>query len=383
MKIIIAPDSFKESLSALAVADAIEAGFKDIFPNATYVKIPFADGGEGTTQTLVDATAGRLVECTVSDPLLRPIQATYGLTGDGQTAIIEVASASGLNRLTPAERNPLLTSSFGTGELIRAALDAGARHFILGIGGSATNDGGMGLLQALGVQFFDAQGQPLTHGGGALAQLQKIDVSTIDPRLADCQFDVACDVDNPLIGAKGASAVFGPQKGATPEMVLQLDHNLRRLAHVIERDLHIDVAQVAGTGAGGGLGAAALVFLGGRLRAGCEIVAQAVQLEQAIAAADLVITGEGRMDSQTLHGKTAYGVAQIAQRCGKPVLAIAGSLSEDHGVIYKHGVDAAFSAVQGVCTLETAYAQAAFNIQSTARNVAAVLRIGQGLQSKH
>ena len=379
MKIVIAPDSFKESLSAMAVSIEIEAGFKEIFPDAHYLKVPVADGGEGTVQAMIDATAGRRIDLDVSGPLGEPVHAFYGLTGGDSVAVIEMAAASGLALLSPHLRNPLRSSSYGTGELIRCALDAGARRFVLGVGGSASNDGGAGMLQALGVRLLDAQGLDLGPGGGALAQLDRIDASAIDARIKECVFDIACDVSNPLVGPEGASAVFGPQKGATADMVRQLDANLLHYAQVIARDLGQDIAHVPGAGAGGGISAAMMVFLGGRLRPGSEIVTDAIGLDLAIRDADLVITGEGRIDSQTIHGKTPIGVARVAQRHGKPVIAIAGCLTPTSGVVHSHGIDAVFAAVSRPCTIDDALAEAAFNIRSAARNIAATLKLGAAL----
>ena len=376
MKIVIAPDSYKESLSALEVAQAVEAGFRQVFPDADYVLVPVADGGEGTVDAMVAATGGRKETVTVSGPLGEPVEAFYGLTGDGDTAVIEMAAASGLALVPPDRRNPLLTSSRGTGELIRAALDAGARRFILGIGGSATNDGGAGMVQALGARLLDLEGRELDGSGGDLARLERIDVSALDPRLAECRIEVACDVDNPLTGARGASAVFGPQKGATPEMVQALDANLARLARIVERDLGVAVDAVPGAGAAGGMGAAMLAFFGATLKPGIEIVTAAVDLDTHVRDADLVITGEGRIDFQTVHGKTPIGVARVAKRHGKPVIGIAGSLGAEVGVVHAHGIDAVFSVLGKPCTLDEALRDAAANVELTARNVAAVLRIG-------
>jgi len=383
MKIVIAPDSFKESLSAMEVAIAIEAGFSEIFPHATYLKIPLADGGEGTVQAMIDATAGRRIELSVCGPLGEPVQAFYGLTGGTNSsplvAIIEMAAASGLELVPPSLRNPLRTSSYGTGELIRCALDAGARRFVLGVGGSATNDGGAGMLQALGVRLRNAQGIDLGPGGGALAQLEHIDVVHLDPRINDCVFDIACDVSNPLVGPEGASAIFGPQKGATADMVQELDANLRHYADVIARDFGQDIAHILGGGAGGGIAAAMMVFLGGRLRPGSEIINDTIGLDRIIRDADLVITGEGRIDSQTIHGKTPIGVARVAKRYDKPVIAIAGCLTPTTAIVHRHGIDAVFSAVSRPCTIHEALAEAAFNVRTAARNIAATLHIGTQL----
>jgi glycerate kinase len=380
MKIVIAPDSFKESLTAMAVANEIEAGFREIFPDAEYRKLPVADGGEGTVQAMIDASGGKLVALNVAGPLSEPVAVFYGLMGDGQTAVIEMAAASGLELVPPAQRNPLLTTSYGTGQLIRHALDAGARRFVLGIGGSATNDGGAGMLQALGGRLLDAAGADLAVGGGALNRLDRIDLSGLDARIKDCTFDVACDVNNPLVGPQGASAIFGPQKGATPEMVAQLDDNLRHYARIIAKDLGHEVAEVPGAGAGGGIGAAMMVFLGGRLRPGSEIVTDAVGLDAAVADADLVLTGEGRIDGQTIQGKTPVGVARVAQRHGKPVIAIGGSLGNGAAAVHGYGIDAVFGSVSRPCTMEEALANAAANVRSAARNIAATLRLGASLR---
>lgn len=383
MKIVIAPDSYKESLSSLEVANAIEAGFKEIFPEAQYHKIPMADGGEGTVEAMIAATNGQLITCSVSNPLGQPIQACYGITGDeNSSAIIEMAAASGLALIAPHQRNPLITTSFGTGEMILSALNAGARHFILGVGGSASNDAGVGMMQALGVQYLDEHGNEVGLGGGSLAQLKHIDMTNIDPRIKDCTFEVACDVKNPLIGTNGASAVFGPQKGATPEMVQQLDANLAHFAAIVLQELNIDISHTQGAGAGGGVGAAALVFLKGHLRPGVEIVADRVNLRHIMQNADLVLTGEGRTDMQSIQGKTPVGVAKIAQSMDIPVIAIAGCISNDSAIVHQHGIGALFSVVNRACSLEEAYADAENNVKTAARNIAATLSLGQGLGRK-
>lgn len=308
MKIVIAPDSFKESLSADKCCQAIKAGFSTVFPDARYVCLPIADGGEGTVDAMVAATGGKRVSVDVSGPMGEKVNGFYGLTGDGKTAIIEMAAASGLMLVAPEARNPLRASSFGTGELIRHALDAGIRHIILGIGGSATVDGGMGVAQALGVRFLDAQGTPLGAGGGNLSRLASIDLQGCDPRISECRIEVACDVDNPLVGPRGAAAVFGPQKGATPEMVETLENGLRNYARVLHALTGRDMSQIPGGGAAGGMGIAAIVFLEAEMKPGIEIVMQAVKLEEAVKEASLVITGEGRIDSQTsgLQGISAH-----------------------------------------------------------------------------
>ncbi|KAA6046443.1 MULTISPECIES: glycerate kinase [Pantoea] len=379
MKIVIAPDSYKESLSALDVAAAIEAGFREVFPAAEYVKIPVADGGEGTVEAMVAATSGTLVRLTATGPLGEPVAAFYGLSGDERTAFIEMAAASGLELVPVAQRNALITTSWGTGELIKNALDRGVEHIIIGIGGSATNDGGAGMIQALGARLLDSAGCDLAPGGAALAQLAQIDISGVDARIKACRFEVACDVTNPLTGEKGASAVFGPQKGATPAQIAQLDRALAHYASLIQRDLDIDVLHIAGGGAAGGMGAALHAFCQAELRSGIEIVTEALGLAEQVKDADLVITGEGRIDSQSVNGKVPIGVARVAKQFNKPVIGIAGSLTSDVGVVHAHGLDAVYSVLFSICSLEEALASAEQNVRMTARNVAAAIRIGKGL----
>jgi len=379
MKIVIAPDSFKESLSALEVAKAIESGFREIFPDAHYVKLPVADGGEGTVEAMVAATHGKVVKVKVTGPLGEPIEAFFGLSGDSNVAFIEMAAASGLESVPQAKRNPLKTTSFGTGELIRHALDHGVKHCIIGIGGSATNDGGAGMVQALGAKLLDTQGQQIGQGGGALEQLSSIDISELDPRIKDCRFEVACDVTNPLTGKNGASAIFGPQKGATPEMVKQLDGYLAHFAKLIKGSLNIDVDSLPGAGAAGGMGAGLHAFCGAQLRQGIEIVTEALGLEALVKDATLVITGEGRIDSQSINGKVPIGVARVAKRYNKPVIGIGGSLTKDVDVVFDHGLDAVFSVLSSICTLEDALTNAAENLHNTARNIAATIKLAQTL----
>ncbi|MCI2260653.1 glycerate kinase [Xanthomonas indica] len=379
MKIVIAPDAFKESLSAAQAAAQIAAGFRSVFPEAEYVLLPFADGGEGTVDALVAGGGGRRVACTVTGPLGAPVAAEFGLSEDGGTALIEMAAASGLMLVPPPRRDPRLTGTRGVGELILAALDAGARRLLIGIGGSASNDGGAGMAQALGVRLLDAHGRDLAAGGAALGTLARIALDGLDPRLRDCTIEVACDVDNPLTGPTGASAVFGPQKGATPAMVAQLDAGLQHYAEAIERTLGVAVAQLPGAGAGGGIGAALVAFLGARLRPGVEIVAQALGLEAHLAGADLLVTGEGRLDGQSAQGKVPVGLARIARRHGVPVLAIAGGLGDGASALHAQGIDALFGAVQRVSTREAALADAADALRQAARNVAAAIALGQRL----
>ncbi|AQX56159.1 glycerate kinase [Priestia flexa] len=375
MKIVIAPDSFKESLSALEVAEAVEKGFKQVLPQANYVKVPMADGGEGTVQSLVDATDGEIISKTVTGPLGEPVEAFFGILGTKRTAVIEMAAASGLHLVPPAKRNPLMTTTKGTGELISAALDYGVNHIIIGIGGSATNDGGAGMAKALGAQLLDAEGNEILDGGGALGNLAFINLSTLDSRLQHVKIEVACDVDNPLTGERGASAIFGPQKGATPEMVALLDRNLRHYAAVLERDLGQKIDDVPGAGAAGGLGAGLLAFLQAELKRGVDIVIEATNLLEAVRDADVVITGEGKIDGQTIYGKTPIGVAKTAKKHGIPVIGIAGNIGADSHVVYEHGIDALFSIVPGVTTLENAFANASDYVEKTAMNVAAVWKM--------
>ncbi|WP_264877934.1 glycerate kinase [Vibrio agarivorans] len=375
MKIVIAPDSYKESLTAMGVAQAIEKGFKQVLPDAEYIKLPMADGGEGTVQSLVDATGGSIIPHPVIGPLGQIVEGFYGLLGDGKTAVIEMAAASGLHLAEPEQRNPLKTTTYGTGELIKAVLDKGVEHIIIGIGGSATNDGGLGMAQALGIRMLDSDEKELGFGGGELARLNTIDLTNLDPRLAKVRLEVACDVDNPLCGPKGASQVFGPQKGATPEMVEVLDANLAHYAAVMKAQLEKDVIDMPGAGAAGGLGAALVGLLSAELRPGINIVMDAVNLSEVVADADLVITGEGRIDSQTIHGKTPIGVARTAKKFDLPVIGIAGCLSADCGVVHEHGIDSVFAVVNRSVDLPTALAEAAENVEITARNVAAILSL--------
>ena len=373
MKIVIAPDSFKDSLSAEKVADAIAAGLADVMPHAQLVKCPMADGGEGTVEAIVAAGNGQLRRNHVQGPLGAPVEAHWGWLPDSRTAIIEMAEASGLQLLKPEQRNACITSTFGTGELIKAALDAGARRVILAIGGSATNDAGAGALQALGLGLFDAQGNSLPRGGLALAHVARIERSGLDPRLAEVRFEIAADVNNPLCGEHGASAIFGPQKGASAEQVQLLDQALGHFADHCANVLPKDVRHEPGSGAAGGLGFAAKAFFGAQFRAGVEVVAELVGLAEAVKGADLVITGEGRFDAQTLRGKTPFGVASIARAEGVPVVVLAGTLGEGYQALYEHGINAAFAIASGPMTLQDACARAAPLLTDRARDIARLL----------
>lgn len=374
MKLVIAPDSFKESLSARAVAEAIAAGWARVYPDAELLLCPMADGGEGTVDALLSATDGKLQQTRVSGPLGDPVEAHWGLLPNAQ-AIIEMAEASGLHRVEPGRRDVLAASSHGTGELIRAALDAGVRRIVLGLGGSATNDGGAGLLAALGVRFLDREGQELPLGGAALARLSQIDLTGLDTRLAQVEVMVAADVDNPLCGPRGASAVFGPQKGASPEQVVQLDEALAHYADVMAATLGEDLRDLPGVGAAGGLGFAARAVLRAGFRPGVELVAELSGLAQAVQGADLVITGEGRLDGQSLHGKTPVGVARIARAAGVPVIALAGSLGDGYQRLYAEGIGAAFSLAPGPLSLEQAMQQAADQLSARAADLARLWQI--------
>lgn len=358
LRIVVAPDSFKGSLSATEAAEAISIGVLAAMPGTECVIVPLADGGEGTVEALVKATAGRIVDAEATDPLGVRIRSFFGILGGGKTAVVEMAAASGLTLISDDERNPLRTTSYGTGELIRSALDAGCREIILGIGGSATNDGGVGAIQALGARFLDLNGVEVGFGGAELSRIQDIDISDLDPRLAETTFTVACDVDNPLTGAQGASAVFGPQKGATPEMVAELDAGLHNLAEVILRRLGVDVETAPGSGAAGGLGAACLGFLGATLKSGIQILLDATNFLQKLEGAALVITGEGRIDSQTLHGKTIAGVLNAVRPTHVPVLALGGGVESGGYELLEHGAVAVVSIVNRPMDLQYAQSHA-------------------------
>ncbi|MCX5616203.1 glycerate kinase [Bombella sp. TMW 2.2559] len=383
MKIAIVCDSFKESLAPLDVAEEIKAGFSRVFLEAEYLCLPMADGGEGTVEALVQGTDGELVHCSVTGPLGEPVQAFFGVSGDGQTAIIEMAAAAGLPLLKTEERNPLHTTTYGVGELVLAALERGCRHVILGLGGSATNDGGAGFAQALGARFLDAEGQELPPGGAALSRLAKLDLSGVDRRLSGITLEGACDVTSPLTGPQGASYVFGPQKGASPDDVTRLDEALTHYAQILSDQCGRDVAVVPGAGAAGGLGAGLLAFTGAILRPGVEIVADQLRLAERFVDVDLVITGEGRMDGQSAQGKAPMGVAQVARAQGKPVIAIVGSTGDGVDGMHQVGIGAFFDTVPRPATLPEVLRQARENVRRTAENVAATLKMGMVMGSEH
>lgn len=374
MRFVIAPDSFKGSASAREVAQAIAEGLKVALPDAVCDMVPMADGGEGTVDALVAATGGQIVSVRVTGPLGEPVDAFFGILGDGETAVIEMAAAAGLHLVPPEKRNPMVTTTYGVGELIRTALDAGCRRLIIGIGGSATNDGGAGMAQALGARLLDDQGNDIGFGGGALGRLDRIDLSDFDRRVWDTEILVACDVTNPLTGPNGASAVYGPQKGATPEMVRQLDANLRHYAVILRRDLDVEVETVAGAGAAGGLGAGLIAFCRAQLRRGVELVINAVHLPERVQKADLVITGEGRLDFQTGFGKVPQGVAQVAKHHSKPVIALAGQLGEGAEQCRQWGIDACFAILNKPMSEQEAMANVLSLLRRTAEEIGWLLR---------
>ena len=375
MKFVLAPDSFKESLTAKEVADAMEVGIKKIFKDAECVKVPMADGGEGTVQSLVDATDGKIYEVVVTGPLGNKVNAKYGILGDGQTAVIEMAEASGIHYVKKEDRNPLITTTFGTGELIKSALDKGVKKIIIGIGGSATNDGGAGMLQALGAKLLDKDNKEIPFGGGGLSELVKINLDDFDKRIKEVEIEVACDVSNTLTGKEGASAVFGPQKGATEEIIKILDENLHHYADIVNKTIGKDMENQKGSGAAGGLGFALLAFCDGKLNRGIDIVIKYADLSEKMKGASYVITGEGSIDSQTRFGKTPFGVSQVAKQYDIPVIGIAGNVGEGIDELYDLGFDSILSIMPGVMTLDKALSNAKENIENTLENVARLLSI--------
>ncbi len=375
IKIGIAPDSFKGTLTALEAAGQIEKGLRRGLSNISVRKIPMADGGEGTVRAIVESTGGRFCSRKVQDPLGRQIKAFYGLSGDGATAVIEMAAASGLALLKPGERNPAVTSTFGTGELIKDALKHKPRKILVGIGGSATNDGGTGMAMALGVKFMDASGKPVAQGGEALKNLAHIDMSGLDKRINNVSIEVACDVDNPLTGRHGAAQVYSPQKGATPSMVKQLDAALKHLAEVISRDIGLNILKVPGSGAAGGLGAGLMAFLGAELRPGIDIVIDSVKLRRRLKGCDLVITGEGMMDDQTVYGKTPAGVAKVAGELKIPVIAICGSLGKNVNKVRSVGIQTYFSSTNKCMSEDEIPTNGPAMLADTAEQVGRVLAL--------
>ena len=373
--IVLAPDSFKESMTAKEVCEAMERGIRKANSQIRCIHVPLADGGEGTMQSLVDATGGRVYSKEVVGPLGNNVVAEYGILGNGEIGVIEMASASGIHLVDSEKRNPLITTTFGTGQLIKACLDKRVKKLLIGIGGSATNDGGAGFIQALGGRLLDENGDDLSYGGGALAKLHTIDLSNLDERLKYVSVEVACDVSNPLCGKEGASYVFGPQKGATREMIEILDQNLSHYAEVIKEQLGKDVISKAGAGAAGGLGAGLMAFLDVKLKSGIEMVIEYANLEEKVRDADMVWTGEGSIDFQTQYGKTPLGVAMIAKKYNKPVIALAGRVGNDIDVLYDKGIDAIFGIMRGVTSIEEALVKGPENVEKTSENIIRLLNI--------
>lgn len=361
---VLAPDSFKESMSAEQACQAMQRGVLQVFPDACCIAVPMADGGEGTVEALLRSLDGQGITCMVTGPLVTQQVSTYFAIVDyGRTAVLEMAKANGIHLLAAKQRNPMLTSTYGTGEMIKQALDRGIEKIIIGLGGSVTNDGGAGMAQALGVQFFNSTGEAIQVCGGNLYQINQIDISQLDARLKNTEILIASDVNNPLCGPNGASAIFGPQKGATPEMVQQLDRNLNHYANLVEASLGISIKNVAGSGAAGGLGFGLMAFAGAKLQSGVELIIEQSRLAEKIAQADYVLTGEGKIDSQTALGKTPFGVAQVAQQFNKPVLAFAGLVGEGIESLF----DAGFSQIVGInppdCSLEEALKNGEVNLE--------------------
>ncbi|WP_026485991.1 glycerate kinase [Caldanaerobius polysaccharolyticus] len=369
MKIVVAPDSFKGNMTAYEVAYHVEKGIKRVFKDAEVVILPMADGGEGTVEALVKATRGQIISLDVMGPQRDKVKGFYGILGDGKTAVVEIAAASGLPLVSEDRLNPETATSYGTGELIRDALNHGIKKLIIGLGGSATNDGGAGIAQALGVKLMDEKGNAIDLGGINLKNLHHIDMSELDKRINDVEVLVACDVDNPLCGPRGASAVYGPQKGATPEMVIRLDEALAHFADVVKKDLGIDIMNMPGAGAAGGAGGGLVAFLGACLQPGIKLVCDAVNLDEQLKGADLVITGEGKIDGQTAHGKTPVGVASYAKRHGVPVFAIGGMLGEGYEVLHDYGIDALFDINPRTMTLSESIKESPENLEKVTEEI--------------
>ncbi len=376
MKIVLAPQTFKGSVSALDAAKAMREGILEVVPDADTLLAPVADGGDGTLETLVEGSGGEIREAEARGPLGEWRTAEWGAMGDGVTAVIEMARVSGL-ALVPLDRlDPMNATTYGLGEIVRAALGDGFRRFIMGIGGSATNDAGAGMAQALGVQLVDGAGEELPYGGAALANLNRIEMSGIDPRIEESSFLVACDVNNPLTGPQGASAIYGPQKGATPEMVGTLDAALRHFSEVVRRDIGAEIDSLQGAGAAGGLGGGMVAFLNAELRAGVDIVLDVIGLDEALDGADLVLTGEGALDYQTVYNKAPIGVAKRASRLGIPVVAIAGTLGDRYRLVHEHGIDAAVGITSAPMSLEEASTRATELIADATAQTMRMMRVG-------
>lgn len=372
MKFLLAPDSFKESMTAIEACEAMEGGIKRVNHQYECIHMPMADGGEGTVSSIIHARGGHIYSTEVIGPLGEKVHAEYGILKDGKTAVIEMASASGLHHVPIYKRNPMITTTYGVGQLIQACLDKQVEKIIIGVGGSATNDGGVGAIQALGGKFTDKDGQELSFGGGELGKLQKIDRSHIDPRIHEVVIEIASDVSNPLIGDNGAAAVFGQQKGASAEMIQQLDANLGHYSSIIEQQFGLNIAHIPGLGAAGGLSAGLMCFLHGQIKSGIDLVIEYTNIEKQIQLADIVFTGEGKMDAQTAYGKAPYGVSRLAKKYNKPVIAFVGKIDKDIDSLYDT-IDAVFSISNGSEELEQAFTQGKVNLETTTENVVRLL----------
>lgn len=375
LKVVIAPDSFKGSMDSSAVANYIERGILRVFPDAVIEKFAISDGGEGLIDSLIEAVGGRIIKKEVKGPLGQPVDSFLAVLADEKTAVIEMAAASGLPLVPWGKANPLKTTTYGTGELIKAALDEGISKLIIGIGGSATNDAGVGMMQALGAQFLDNSRNEVSFGGGYLKDIKDIDLSKIDFRLKDIKIEVACDVDNPLYGENGAAYIYGPQKGATEEMVKILDRNLKHFSDIVKRELGVDLQHVPGTGAAGGMGASLFAFLNADLLPGSEIVLSLLHFEDFLHDASLVITGEGKTDIQTINGKVPIGVATLAKKYNVPVISIAGEVEEKACSLLNDKIDALLSISQKPATLEEAFVMTPEWIELSVEQIMRVYKI--------
>ena len=371
MKVVVAIDSLKGSLSSIEAGMAIRDGILAAKPDAEVIVKPLADGGEGTTDALIEGMNGKRIDLTVTGPMHTPVDAYYGYLADSHTAVMEMASAAGITLVPAEEKNPLLATSYGVGEMMNDALQKGCRNFIIGIGGSATNDGGIGMLKALGVRFLDENGEDAGEGGQALARVEQIDVSGLNPLLKECQIQVACDVNNPLCGENGSTYVYGPQKGVTEDRKKQLDEDMAHFARITSKTLGNDYLDTPGAGAAGGLGFAFLSYIGAALTPGIELILNAVGLEQELSDADVVVTGEGCLDFQTAMGKAPVGVARLAKKYHAKVIAFAGSVTKEASACNKEGIDAFFPILRSVCTLAEAMdpVNAKANITATTEQV--------------
>ncbi|MCY6372237.1 glycerate kinase [Clostridium ganghwense] len=378
-KIIISPDSFKGTMSSIEVCSIIEQGIKNIFPDTEVIKIPIADGGEGTVDAFLTAIGGEKIKVKVKNPLFEEVEAFYGVLPDKETAVIEMAAASGLT-LVEDRKNPLVATTYGTGQLILDALDRGCLKIIVGIGGSATNDGGIGMAAALGVRFLDEENKEVDLNGGGLENLERIDISGIDKRIKNCTIVAACDVDNPLFGPSGAAYIFGPQKGADERMVKMLDENLKNFAGIVGRDLGVDVQNIPGSGAAGGLGAGLVAFAGAKLQPGIKIVLDVVKYDEIISNADLVITGEGKIDGQSLRGKVPVGIAEKASKYDIPVIAIVGAVGDEAEKVYERGITSIFSTNLQPIPFEEAKICCRKNLLKTTESVMRLIKGTQGIK---